>query len=76
MRPWVKHTHMHDLNVDPNGKIVFVPPFTGMVPQKEVMRLLKADGYKGYFSLEVMGQDPEPTLAAYAQKFRELLEQI
>ena len=76
VRPWVKHTHMHDLVIGEDGSTEFAAPFTGMVPQKEVMQLLKADGYKGYFSLEVMGQDPEPTLEAYATEFNKLLEAI
>jgi len=76
VRPWVKHTHMHDLTLNEDGSTTFAEPFTGIVPQKQVMQLLKADGYTGYFSLEVMRQDADPTLAAYSREFKKLLNEI
>ena len=76
LRPWVKHTHMHDLTVGEDGNLTFCPPFTGIVPQREVMQLLKADGYTGYFSLEVMRQDADGTLGAYAREFNKLLAEV
>jgi sugar phosphate isomerase/epimerase len=76
LRPWVRHTHMHDLDIGENGELAFVPPFTGITPQREVMALLKTDNYAGYFSVEVMGQEADSTLAAYAREFNRLLAEV
>jgi len=76
VRPWVKHTHMHDLKLNEKGDIVFCEPGTGDVPHRQVMSLLKADGYQGYFSLEVMGAEPDSTLAGYARLFNSIMAEI
>ena len=76
LRPWVKHCHMHDYIITIEGKTEFANPGEGLAPQLTVMECLKADNYTGYFSLEVMGRDPDETMAAYAKWFNECLEMI
>ena len=76
LRPWVKHCHMHDYTIDLEGKTGFCEPGKGLAPQLTVMECLYRDNFTGYFSLEVMGQDPDATLAAYAKWFNECLEMV
>lgn len=76
LRPWIRHAHMHDYVIDADGKTAFCKLGEGVAQQRDVMKLLLADRYKGYFSLEVMRQDAEPTLKHYAETYRAMLAEI
>ena len=58
VRPWIRHVHMHT--------------FQGAYPYPELIGLLEADGYDGYFSSEIEVENPTPEqyLAVYASLFR------
>lgn len=58
VRRWIRHVHMHEFDL----------PF----PYPELIGLLKADSYEGYFSAEIEFENPTPEqyLAVYASLFR------
>ncbi|MBN1400899.1 MAG: sugar phosphate isomerase/epimerase, partial [Anaerolineae bacterium] len=58
VRDLIRHVHMHE--------------FLGPFPYPELIALLQADGYNGYFSSEIEVERPTPEhyLAAYASLFR------
>ena len=61
VRPYIKHVHLHAL----------IQPY----PYKELLRLLKRDGYEGFLSAEIdeSSADAETVAAYYAKLFYELL---
>ena len=52
LKPWVVHIQLKDLRHTSTGKIAAVRFGTGEVDYLGQFRALKADGYKGYLSLE------------------------
>jgi len=75
---WVRHTHLKDSR--PEGDTVrYVLTGTGTVPVREIVKVLAAGGYKGYYSFEWEKKwhpeidDPEIAIPHYAKVMREYL---
>lgn len=48
----VRHTHLKDSRLLPDGAVRYCAPGDGDVPLEEVIRLLRGDGYAGWLSFE------------------------
>ena len=59
---YIRHTHIKDSVVE-GDRIVYKPVGEGTLPVQECVRMLRRDGYDGYFSLEWVRRW-EPTLEA------------
>jgi sugar phosphate isomerase/epimerase len=75
---WVRHTHLKDSR--PEGDTVrYVLTGTGTVPVREIVKVLAAGGYKGYYSFEWEKKwhpeidDPQVAIPHYAKVMREYL---
>jgi sugar phosphate isomerase/epimerase len=75
---WVRHTHFKDSR--PQGDDVhYVLTGTGTVPIREIVKVLTAGGYKGYYSLEWEKkwhpdiEEPEVAIPQYAKVMRDYL---
>jgi sugar phosphate isomerase/epimerase len=75
---WVRHTHLKDSRPDGDG-VRYVLTGTGTVPVREIVRVLAAGGYKGYYSFEWEKkwhpeiEEPEVSIPQYAKVMREYL---
>ncbi|MEW6355931.1 MAG: sugar phosphate isomerase/epimerase family protein [Planctomycetota bacterium] len=77
LRGKVIHLHIHDYAYDSaKSKIELVGLGEGVCSHKEAMALLKADGFKGHFAVEVMKGDPDAVLAQYSRAFHQYLSEI
>jgi len=77
---WVRHTHLKDSR--PEGDDVrYVLTGTGTVPVRDIVRVLVAGGYKGYYSFEWEKKwhpdidEPEIAIPHYAKVMREYLRE-
>jgi sugar phosphate isomerase/epimerase len=77
---WVRHTHLKDSR--PEGDDVrYVLTGTGTVPVRDIVRVLVAGGYKGYYSFEWEKkwhpdiEEPEIAIPHYAKVMREYLRE-
>ncbi len=52
MKPYVEHVHIKDAELLASGKYRFIVVGEGEVNYKDHLAALKADGYKGYLSME------------------------
>lgn len=52
LKPWIVHVHLKDLRRTPHGTVEAVRLGTGEVDYAGQLRALKADGYRGFVSLE------------------------
>lgn len=72
---WVRHTHIKDSIGEK-----YVLPGKGNVPLREIVRVLRAGGYKGYYCLEWEKkwhpeiEEPEVAFPQYANLMRDYLE--
>jgi len=73
---WVQHTHVHDVRPKPGGGTEIVPMGEGVLPLREIARLLRQSGYSGYLSMECWPDlgPPEETLPRYLAALRALDE--
>jgi len=78
LQRWVRHTHLKDSR--PDGKERrYVLTGEGDVPVAEIVRVLRASGYKGYYSLEWEKlwhpeiEEPEVAIPHYARLMRQYL---
>jgi sugar phosphate isomerase/epimerase len=76
--PFVRHTHLKDSR--PEGADVrYVLTGTGTVPVREIVRVLKTGGYKGYYGFEWEKgwhpeiEEPEIAFPHFAARMREYL---
>lgn len=72
LKPWICHIHMKDA-IHENGKLHHLCPIgEGHLPLREMVAMLEADGYQGYYSLEWEKRwhpeldEPEVAFPAYA----------
>jgi sugar phosphate isomerase/epimerase len=77
---WIRHTHLKDSR--PEGDDVrYVLTGTGTVPVRDIVRVLVAGGYKGYYSFEWEKkwhpdiEEPEIAIPHYAKVMREYLRE-
>ena len=77
---WVRHTHLKDSR--PEGDDVrYVLTGTGTVPVRDIVRVLVAGGYRGYYSFEWEKKwhpdidEPEIAIPHYAKVMREYLRE-
>lgn len=78
LRGKVIHLHIHDY-IYPDKertKLELCPLGQGVCDHKKPMALLKADGFTGHFSVEVMQGDPDEVLSQYSKVFRQYLREI
>lgn len=73
LKPWICHIHMKDA-IHENGKQHHLCPIgEGHLPLREIVDMLNAEGYQGYFSLEWEKRwhpeldEPEVVFPAYAE---------
>ncbi len=77
LKDYVKHAHVHDaVKAEKYGKLVQIGE--GIVPIREIVQILKKDGYVGYFSCEYWTDqgEPEVTLPKYANILRRYISQL
>ena len=78
LKPYVRHTHLKDSRPDGDG-VRYVLTGTGTVPVRETVNVLKAGGYRGYYSFEWEKmwhpdiEDPEVAIPHFAKVMREYL---
>lgn len=72
LKPWIRHIHMKDA-IHENGKLHHLCAISeGHLPLREIVAMLEADGYDGYYSLEWEKRwhpeldEPEVAFPAYA----------
>ena len=76
LKKYIRHTHIKDLNVLPEGKLEFKLLGQGEVPIFEAIDLLYNNGYKGYYSFEWEKlwhpeiAEPEIALADYPEAMK------
>jgi sugar phosphate isomerase/epimerase len=77
--PWVKHVHIKDSKVFSGEAFDFMLMGEGILPVKQIMDLLKAGGYDGFYSFEwERGWHPEipsceiafPRYIEYMQRYQ------
>lgn len=51
IKPWIRHVHLKD-SYSEDGKRVLCLPGRGDLPLEEIVRMMLADGYDGWFSFE------------------------
>jgi sugar phosphate isomerase/epimerase len=77
---WVRHTHLKDSRPEGDG-VRYVLTGTGTVPVRDIVRVLAAGGYKGYYSFEWEKkwhpdiEEPEIAIPHYAKVMREYLRE-
>lgn len=77
---WVRHTHLKDSRPEGDG-VRYVLTGTGTVPVRDIVRVLAAGGYKGYYSFEWEKkwhpdiEEPEIAIPQYAKVMREYLRE-
>jgi sugar phosphate isomerase/epimerase len=77
---WVRHTHLKDSRPEGDG-VRYVLTGTGIVPVRDIVRVLAAGGYKGYYSFEWEKkwhpeiEEPEIAIPQYAKVMREYLRE-
>lgn len=77
LRPWLCHTHFKDSVATDDGFRYAMPGF-GDLPLEEIVGILKAGGYEGYYSLEWVKrwdmtlEEPGIVFAHYANYMRTL----
>jgi sugar phosphate isomerase/epimerase len=75
---YVRHTHVKDSKPEGSG-VRYVLTGTGAVPVREIVRVLKQGGYKGYFGFEWEKtwhpeiEEPEVAFPDFAARMREYL---
>jgi len=74
----IEHTHFHDtMNANPTTICEFG---TGVLPLLDMLKWLRAEGFKGYLSAEYfgnsMGEGPDVSLPLWANGCRDLLKQL
>jgi len=77
LKGYVKHTHVHDaVKAEKYGKLVQIGE--GIVPIREIVKMLKRDGYAGYLSCEYWTDqgEPEVTLPKYADVLRRYIGEV
>ncbi len=75
----VRHVHVHDCSFnDDRTKVLPCDPGEGFVPMGQVVDLLKAGNYRGYLSLEVLQESPDPDeiLPKYAKYLQSLIKPV
>ncbi len=76
--PYVRHTHLKDSKPD-GADVRYVLTGTGTVPVRDIVRLLAASGYKGYYGFEWEKgwhpeiEEPEIAFPHFAKTMREYL---
>lgn len=76
LKPWIRHTHIKDLNIVDGNKPAYVLLGRGEAPVRETIELLRKDGYNGYYSFEWEKlwhpeiAEPEIAIADYARVMR------
>lgn len=72
LKPWICHIHLKDA-IHENGRLHHLCPIgEGHLPLREIVAMLEADGYQGYYSLEWEKRwhpeldEPEVAFPAYA----------
>ena len=55
LKPWIRHVHVHDGAVAPDGKLIFMPIGKGFVDHKTAIMRLCSSGYSGFISGEWIG---------------------
>jgi sugar phosphate isomerase/epimerase len=79
IKPWIKHTHIKDAKLV-DGKINYVLLGDGDIPIFEAVDLLKANGYKGFYSFEWEKlwhpelAEPDEPFADYSNKLHQRLQ--
>lgn len=73
LKPWICHIHIKDA-IHENGKLHHLCPIgKGHLPLRQIVAMLEADGYQGYYSLEWEKRwhpeldEPEAAFPAYAE---------
>jgi len=77
LKGYVKHTHVHDaVETEKYGRLVQIGE--GIVPIREIVQMLKKDGYTGYLSCEYWTDqgEPEVTLPKYANVLRRYISEV
>jgi sugar phosphate isomerase/epimerase len=77
LKDHVKHTHIHDaVKAEKYGKLVQIGE--GILPIREIVQILKKDGYAGYLSFEYWTDqgEPELTLPKYASVLRRYISEV
>ena len=83
MGKWVLHTHWKDSIISKNSQHGFLPCLMGegVLPHRDIFRVLRSGGYNGYLSLEYEKrwhpEIPEPEIAfpQYAQYMKRLINE-
>ncbi len=77
---WIRHTHIKDSR--PDGETVrYVLTGSGTIPLRDIVKVLVAGGYKGYYSFEWEKKwhpdidEPEVAIPQYAKVMREYLRE-
>ncbi len=71
------HTHVHDSKGMDYKNLGMTFFGEGIIPVKEIMKLLKRRGFRGYLSCEYFGMgSPEEALPRYSEKLRQYLNEI
>jgi len=71
IRDQIVHTHVHDMTIEPDGRIQLAPMGEGEVPHDEAVRLLATIGFGGYLSGEWIGwRPPDEVLGHEAEELR------
>ncbi len=76
--PYVRHTHLKDSKPE-GAEVRYVLTGTGSVPVREIVRVLKNGGYKGYYGFEWEKgwhpeiEEPEVAFPDFAARMREYL---
>lgn len=52
LKPWIRHAHVHDGVVTPDGKLTFVPIGQGTINHKQAIERLLSINYSGFLSGE------------------------
>jgi sugar phosphate isomerase/epimerase len=75
----IKYCHVKDAAKRPDGKWTSVPPGTGQVPLREVIRMVRASGFDGFLSFEHEKKwephlpPPEEAFPHYIRVMRQIL---